>query len=373
MSRAEETPVTLLRNSERKLYRRCRLAWKWKYLDHLSTPRPRGALTFGHGIHYALELYYPPGTERGPHPSDTFATWYAENDHKFDQWDDEGNRHEALELGCTMLSAYVDEYGAEDHINILVPEMPMRVDIFDKQGRYLATWVGRMDSLYEDLSMSSRRRRRIGFFEHKSAKQIEHNMRPNSGYGEQGLGYAWAGSQFLRQEGILKDGENVDHVLFNWLRKGLPDERVKDQNGYALNKPSKDALLEYASSKGIALPSRPKVADIAAAIDATGFDHRLLGEPSSRQPSPLFERYPMDYGDAEMNATAWRIAAEAWEREQLKAGKLPLYKNPTKDCSWDCEFVEACELHEMGGDFQSVLDLEFEQWDPYEDHEQELK
>lgn len=369
---SEATPV-FLRNSERKTYRTCRLQWEWKYVRGLSSPRPRGALSFGTGVHYALELYYPPGTERGPHPAATFEQWYNEQEQAFDQWDDEGNRVDALELGIAMLNGYVDRYGAEDHIRIVAPEMPMSVELRDKQGRYLCTWVGKTDALYEDLSKSNRKRKRLGFFEHKTAKSIESNLRVNSGYGDQGLAYAWSGSMFLREQGILQPGENVDHVLFNWLRKGIPDTRPVSADGYRLNRPTKDALFERLAFHGEAPKKSTKVDDLMALLETFGEDPLMLGEPAARQPSPLFERYAMDYGDGEMEQTEWRIRAEAWEREQVRAGKLPIYKNPSKDCSWQCEFVEACELHEMGGDWESVLELEFEDWDPYSDHDKEIK
>jgi len=64
-----------------------------------------------------------------------------------------------------------------------------------------------------------------------------------------------------------------------------------------------------------------------------------------------------------------RIRQEAKEMRLVRQGKLPIYKNPTKDCDWDCPFKEACELHEMGGDWESVLELEFDTWNPYSDHD----
>jgi hypothetical protein len=152
----------------------------------------------------------------------------------------------------------------------------------------------------------------------------------------------------------------------------MPDERPYDANGYALNKPKKEALLDYCHAHGVLIPLKPKIEDLWTAIEATGFNPAMLGERSSVQRAPLFHRQPLDFGDGEMAQTEWRIRAEAWEREQVRAGKLPVYKNPADHCNW-CQFKEACELHEMGGDWRSVLELEFEQWDPYEDHDKEYK
>jgi hypothetical protein len=369
----EGVPVEVLfRGSERKAYRECRLEWHWKYDLRLNPPVTRGALEFGRGVHKALEVHYPPGRKRGPHPAKAFDQWMDANDANFAQWDEEGNRHDARELGVTMLEEYVRLYGDEDHILIVQPEMPMRVPVFDKQGRYLCTWVGRSDALYEDLSLRHGKRRRLGFMEHKTAKSIDQEVRVNSGYGDQGLGYAWAGSRFLATAGLLPPGECVDHVLFNWLRKALPDERPRNAEGHALNKPSKDALLTWCADNGIEVPKKATVDILTVLIESVGGDPAQLGEVSQRQGTPNFHRQRLDYGDHEMEQTSWRIAAEAWERSQVRQGKLPIYKNPAQHCSW-CDFKEACELHEMGGDWKSVLELEFEQWDPYEGHEEEIK
>lgn len=321
---ATDVPV-LMRNSERATYRRCRLKWDWSYNQRLEPPRPKGALSFGRLVHAALEAYYPPGIKRGPHPAKTFEQLYEADAKQFSQWDEEGNRIDALELGIAMLTTYVQEYGKDDHIEILLPEMTMQVDVFDRQGNYICTWVGTADAAYRNRST-----KRIGLLEHKTAKTIEEDLRVNTGYGEQGLSYWWAADLFFHNEGLLKPDQHLDHVLFNWLRKSLPDDRPVNEAGHRLNKD---------------------------------------GTVSKRQPKPLLHRFALEFGPNELASINQRIRAEAWEMAQVRAGKLPVYKNPTKDCSWECQFKEACELHEMGSDYESVLELEFVQWNPYDAHE----
>jgi hypothetical protein len=367
-----ETPV-FFRNSERSTYRECFLKWDWKYNKRLNAERPKGNLSFGRLAHKALEVYYPPGRKRGPHPARTFEQLMEEAGDTFSQWDDEGNRYDATELGVAMLEGYVEQYGDDDHIEIIQPEMPLSVHIYDKRGNYLCTFVGRGDACYRDLSASNKRRDRLGFLEHKTAKQIEHNLRVNSGYGDQAENYWWLGTVVLRDRGLLQADQSVDHVLVNWLRKGMPDTRPRNAQGHRLNKPSKQAMVDYCVAMNWQLPKGIKVDELFDKLEAAGCHPELLGEVSKTQPTPLFERVPLDFGDEHLEQTGWRIRAEAWELAQRRAGKLPIYKNPTKDCSWKCEFVDACELHEMGADWESMLELEFVTWDPYEDHEEETK
>lgn len=319
--------IVLLRNSERSSYRRCRLKWHWSYNLRLGPMREKGALAFGTMCHVALAEYYPPGYKRGPHPALTFERLYNEHPQTFSQWDEEGNKIPALELGIAMLNGYVEAYGKDDHIDIIQPEMPMAIDVYDKNSKYVCTWVGRSDAVYRNRA---KKRRPVGLLEHKTAKTIEDEVRINTGYGDQGLGYWWAANNYLRHEGLIPEDVELEHVLFNWLRKALPDDRPKDAAGQALNKD---------------------------------------GSVSKRQPRPLFHRWPLEFGEGELDTINRRIRAEAWEMQQVRKGKAPLYKNPTMNCKWDCAFKEACELHEMGADWESVLELEFQPWDPYSDHE----
>jgi PD-(D/E)XK nuclease superfamily len=362
-----ERQIVLMRNSERSTYRRCRLKWDWSYNRRLAPQRVRGALTFGTLVHVALATYYPPGVKRGPAPAETFEKLYAAQKRDFDQWDEEGNRFDALELGVSMLEGYVKEYGDDDDIEIIAPEIPLAVDVYDRLGNYLCTWAGRGDAAYRDRSASSRSRQRIGLLEHKTAKSIEEELRVNSGYGEQGLSYWWGSSIVFQEQGLIN--HQIDHVKFNWLKKIMDDERPRNANGHALNKPSKDALLDACVAHQLVIPRRAKVEDLLTVLRAAGINTDRLGEISKVQPKPRFHRFNLDFGDKEKEMVNWRIRAEAYEMAQVRAGKLPIYKNPTKDCSWDCQFKEACEIHEMGGDWESVLELEFEEWSPYADHE----
>jgi hypothetical protein len=54
--------------------------------------------------------------------------------------------------------------------------------------------------------------------------------------------------------------------------------------------------------------------------------------------------------------------------EAVRSRVLPLTKNPTKDCQFDCAFFQMCELHEMGSDWQEFRNLSFTKRDPYSDH-----
>lgn len=321
-----EQPV-MIRNSERSSFRRCRQRWFWSYVLLRRNKRRSGALTFGDLIHQALAKRYRPGAKRGPLPARTFMKLFQENASDFSQWDEDGNRIPADELGAVMLHEYVKLYGKDEHIKVIHPEMHFAVDVYDRRGRYLCTIVGSVDCVIENLLTG-----RKGLWEHKTAKAIE-QVQVISGYGEQALSYLWGMTMWLRHLELLGEDERLEMVMFNFLKKSLPDERPTDENGMALNQ---------------------------------------NGTVSKRQPPPRFDRQEFIVDEGMFESFNRRIRAEAWEMIRAREGKAPIYKNPTKDCSWDCEFYDVCEIHEMGGDWEGVLDLEFVAWDPYADYREDV-
>lgn len=308
------------RTTEIATYRDCRQRWYWAYVDKLQTPRVSNALTFGSLVHLGLEKWYIPGIERGQHPAEAFKDACLENG-QFSQWDEDGEKLDALELGVTMLLGYVDKYGLEPEIEIVCPERIFQRDIKDRKGNYLATYLCKLDAVFRN-----RNNGRIGLLEHKTAKSID-MVRINSGYGDQGLRYWYFANFILRQEGILEKGKVLDGVLYNFLRKGMPDDRPKNDKGLYINKD---------------------------------------GSVSKRQPPPLFDRQWIKFTELELKQIERRIRAETWEMREAEEGRLPIYKNPSKDCSWKCQFRDMCEIHEMGGHWEDVREMTLTNWDPYD-------
>jgi hypothetical protein len=61
-----------------------------------------------------------------------------------------------------------------------------------------------------------------------------------------------------------------------------------------------------------------------------------------------------------------------FEMSLVRQRKLGVYKSPGMHCNW-CQFRDVCELHEMGEDWEDVLNIEFKKWQPYSDHELHLE
>jgi len=282
------------------------------------------ALWFGIGIHEALALWYLKGTKRGPHPADTFEAWAGDEinfartylDETFDEpvWVD------AKELGIAMLEQYVDYYGKDSQWKIISVEQPFRVRIMYK-GTPVAYFASRWDGVLLNLEDGQ-----IYLLENKTAAQI---VTAYLELDDQGGSYWAVASHLLRQQGILKPKEQIAGIIYNFLRKAMPDERPYNEDGQYLNKD---------------------------------------GSVSKRQPPKLFHREPVERSPLEQRTQLERIADEVAVMNAVRKGQIPVTKTPTKDCP-RCPFWIPCTLHERGNQhaFHEVMKNHFRQVDPYGD------
>lgn len=337
---SEGSKTNYVRTSERLSFKTCRWAWERGFVDNLRPAIASPALRFGDLIHRSLAAYYKPGTKRGPKPHLTFRKLYktelAEAT-RFGFRDEDGKWHEAGELGEVMLKGYHEEYHERDlRYKVIASEATFRWIIKDPEtGLYLCTYVGTFDGIWEDLEDGL-----LLFPEHKTTKAIEKNYE-HLELDEQAGSYWTYGPPWLVKRGILKkkDVGRFKGILYNYMRKGLPDERPRNAEGLYLNKPTK---------------AHPE------------------GEVSKNQPSPLFHRPPLVYREEEQRrAMHERIIAEAREMLAVKEGELEAYKNPgpmfMPNCR-GCGYRDICLLHESGHDWEAMRDATMEVWDPYKDH-----
>lgn len=315
----------LIRTSERSDFARCRQKWWWAYRERLSARQAKPALVFGDLVHQALAAYYPPSkvrtkARRGPHPAQTFRELYAVG---IEQLASMGMRMEdeewtdALSLGVEMLENYVDQYGKDEQFVCIKPEVPFQVELSDADGFYICTYVGTFDAVIIDLATG-----RYGLFEHKTAKAITLQHLPM----DEQAGSYWAFAPYVLEAELLP---KLDFVLYNFLRKGKLDDRPQNEDGYYLNKD---------------------------------------GSISKRQPSPLFHRELVRRTTAQRANTMRRVEEQAFEMQLIDQGFLKPVKTITRDCYWQCQFADMCELQECGGDWEGYKKVAMTTWNPYEAH-----
>lgn len=317
----------LLRTSERISFKTCRQQWWWSYVERLAPQYVAPALRFGDLIHRALKVYYKPGRKRGQHPARALEKIYEEVvGAGFYLRDEDGNWEEALGLGVDMLEHYVDHWAGDPDWEVMWSEAPGSVDVYGKNGKYLVTYVFQLDICIRDRSKGQ-----LGLVETKTATTISD---AHLGLDEQAGSYWAFAPQWLRELGVLKPGNDIDFILYNFLRKAKRDNRPRDQAGRYLNKD---------------------------------------GSISKKQPPAYFKRVRTYRTERDRENLIQRVRMEAWEMAKVKAGELPVYKNPRltypdQHCN-SCGFRDMCELHETSGDWKEYRDAMMDTWDPYEAHD----
>lgn len=319
--------LPIVTTSSRTAFRRCPQRWWWQYIEGY---QPKGevpdALWFGIGVHEALASWYGEGMRRGPHPAKTFAKWCDDEtrevaasyaDHNREEF--ESARYEnALELGVDMLNGYVEEYGKDRNWDVIAIERPFKVKVM-LNGKQIAWFMSTWDGIYRDRASG-----RIFLMEHKTTSQI---MTAFLELDDQ-AGIYWAFAQpILRKTGILDKNEEIEGIMYNYLRKSKADLRPRNAQGLALNK---DMTI------------------------------------SKRQPPQRYLRHLVERSPGERQSQVFRLADEvSWMNAMLR-GDMPVTKSTSKECTF-CPFFTMCKVHERGGEaWKQIARIDFVKGEPFD-------
>lgn len=324
--------LPLLRTSERGAFKRCPQRWYWSFrMGLVPKGMPKQPLWFGTGVHLAMAEWYIPGRQRGRDPRETWAEYCKDaqmetvrisNDYDPDA---QATYVDARELGDAMFARYLDKYGDDTNWDVLAPEQVFAVVIEDPDypGEGVVTYVGTFDGVYRNIKTG-----KLWLMEHKSASQID------TGHlvlDDQAGSYVSVANPLLRANGVIDPNEQIGGIMYNFLAKRKP----------------------YVSAGG---------------VDDEGRHLNKDGSVSKRQPRDTVLREPIGRTRHEQNTQLGRIANEAIVMEPFRTGELQMVKNPTRDCKWDCDFFELCQVHETGGDVKDFTEQNFDVEDPYMDH-----
>lgn len=232
---------------------------------------------------------------------------------------------EHRELGISMLDNYIDHYGKDDEWKVLATEFPFQVAVQNAHKRVWFQYVGTIDGVWEN-----RRTGKIVIPDHKTTAAIQ------TGYlsmDPQATAYWTWGFDAVINRRLVPPNTKLDGMLFNFLRKTKLDERpslMENGRRYHLNQD---------------------------------------GSISKRQPAPYFARIPIYRDFKERERAKTTVLDEYAEMEAVHAGRLTAYKNPGQFTCPGCWLLDICELHEIGADYQSMIDMTTKTWDPYDAHE----
>jgi PD-(D/E)XK nuclease superfamily len=320
----------ILRTSERAALHRCPQRWWWTWREGLKPKATPNALWFGAGIHVALADWYKPGFVRGPdRPTKTWIN-YVHDEERYlkdaGSLPDETKWVDSRDLGFAMLYGYVEEYGLDPTWDVIATEQTFQVRIKDVERGVDIIFTGTFDGVYRDITDNS-----LWLMEHKTAGGF-----PNVGFLElddQASGYFMAAEIVLRHKGMIGPDEHLNGIMYNYLRKMLPDDRPRDENGMALNKD---------------------------------------GSISKRQDTTRFMRYPVWRSVQQRARTREALINEAQLMAMYRNKQLAVTKTTNQDCVW-CPHFQLCQLHEADADWKEFEVAMYDRRDPYEDHRLAIK
>lgn len=335
----EAPAIPLLRTSERNDFKRCPWLWEQTWLKGLRAKREPTWAWFGTAIHRALEIRYPVGDQRGSAGDVHDAFDEALDGQTRRIWTEGGSLEDeevvdARTLGHAMLDGYIAEYGNDSHWTVLHTEQPFQIDVPhpDKSGRVLCVYAGTWD-----LAVWDKVDKVFKIVDHKTRKTFPSNWEFYNMNDQQGS-YLWVAKEVLVHKGILKKSDTIDGLIFNCLKKALPDKRLVagqvDEQGRALNKD---------------------------------------GSVSKIQPTPRYHRHEVFADDRKRVNQARKVQAEALVMEEMRSGRLPIFKVPTEECV-RCQIFEYCELNDVDPlEAQDFAAATLAYRDPYRDHREAME
>src|SRR5688572_22516499 len=234
LSRWEQgmSQLELVRSHERMDIKRCPTKWYWKWRKGL-IPKAKnfGPLELGTWAHYAFEHWYALGYKRN---GDLVEHFRLAVEMAIQQAIESGapeyvldKAEELAALGEAMMVAYQRFYGKDRDIYVLAVEIPLEFTISDRSGNVIAVHRLKPDLVYRD------RNRDVWLLENKTAAQIrtEHLV-----IDDQARPYGVMAESALRKLGYFGAKAEFKGIMYNFIRKALPDEREMNEKGQYLNK-----------------------------------------------------------------------------------------------------------------------------------------
>ena len=359
--------LPLLRTSERSTYKRCPWRWHQSYVLGRRPVNPRAdARWFGTGIHLCKAEWYVPGRKRG---RDMHDTW---NQYAKDHYttvmaqgliDDEFERQyvDANELAHGMIDGHLEKYGNDDNWEVIAAEQRFSVLIPhpDKSvGEAVCRYIGTIDLIVRELDSGE-----VWLNDTKTANRIYTHHLPLL---EQPAAYVAVGTHTLREQGLIGPKERIRGIIFDFMKKQLPDTRPINPEGLRCNKPLKK---HYAAAMGHLVPEDTLLKMKLEALQNLASQHGIMvyGDVSADQGADTFLREYITKSPKECARQIRRIGEEALHIDAVKRGIIPILKTPRDDCNF-CDFFELCELDESGGDTEYFAQDTYVTEDPYADH-----
>lgn len=335
--------VAIIRTSDRISFKRCRRRWNWS--SHLRRNLQQGEtispLWFGSGFHFAMEDFH--GQNIYGHPRIALEAYTF-------AWEKSGAQlppdiEDLIPLGNAMTNYYADywlrnrpalktfhfngipQVEVQALVEIDLHQFPRWLRRHYKKIYYSATF----DRVIEDDDGQ------LWILDYKTAKQM---VTTHLATDPQISAYCWLGNYMY--------GRPIAGLIYQQHRKTIPDgPKILQSGKISVNKaqPTSHGLYR------------------AALVNLYGPDfHKWPSENLdflnwlAHEETPVADHF-VRRDRPERNSTNHEATGETilMEIEDMLDPTLPLYPNPTRDCSW-CPFYTPCVSMDDGGDFEGAIE-----------------
>lgn len=359
---ADGRKAIIIRTSDRISFKKCRRSWSWSshLKGNLGPSYLASPLWFGSAIHYALEDFH--GYKKFETAADAFHAYCiaTTKQHVRDLPDD---AHELYDLGEAMMDYYENYWLAEKKADDtywepdpdtgeLIPqvevnfEIPVPLDehphlkaLAEAQGADCVLYRGTIDRISIDEYG------RLWVVEYKTAKRAEHLHYQTD---PQVTTYVWAA------QNIYPDREVAGVVYHQFIKNKPQPPRILSSGmiSTAKNLMTSAPLYRRALERMYGKVELAPMANRKFLID-------VMSKEDENNDKYITREY-IERNKTMVNAEAQKILLEL---EDMLNPDLPLYPNPTRDCSRMCSFLASCIAFDDGGDWEGILDERFAQRD----------
>lgn len=335
--------IAIVRTSDRSMFKRCRRKWDFesglrKNLAPIDRP---SYFWIGTGGHFAMEDYH--GWNYYGDPVKAFEAYcdacvYSASKHKVQVPEDFDDQKE---LGRGILAYYLrwikgrDAYETvwmdgspcvEVKCQIPLPIPPNSITAFNYDEVYYQMTLDRLviiDGEYWVLDWK--------FFKQFSQVPLEYNGQMSA--------YIWGAH-------AMWDVPIAGAIYHEFLKK-VPNEARILKNGSissAKNQATTHAIYRDALDAMYGNVNHAPAENLACLND--------LAAQEGPDRDKFIRREHTTRNQAQLESEGSRVLMEL---EEMLNPNLPLYTNPTKDCSWDCQFKEACLMMDRDDDWENFI------------------
>lgn len=354
----------IIRNSEAQDFLRCRLKWDYRWNRKLEPKRKSMKLIIGTLFHYFLENYYTPTILR---TKDQLQFSIAAMRDKFEQdivAKIETGAYDAVEAGemwdfLEKLAKWYHKYWSQKQDNpweVIATEKTYYINMTTLEVREEATEEMETDLetiWYEcTLDLVVRVDGKLWLVDHKTTSNLDYFIK-NAEMDRQISRYIFALNAVYPEE-------EVGGLIYNLIKKELPHEpAVLKKGGLSKAKDQRTTYTLYLN-KLREIYGDATVESSEIIKKEYGEILQLLQQREHALGNDFLYRLPVKRNDAELNNAMNELLQVAHAIRQIrkfmakypdiKDYRHPIYRNITKDCSWDCPVKDICKAGMDGSD-----------------------